>query len=239
MARDGRCGAASRSAAKRSQEETVRWRSVRQRGISRSRRHAGCTSPTPRRRSFVETYGFAGNQGMVNLEGVLLRPKGQAVEDADGLHAPHLDAAAACRCRPPRRSAARRPHPVRRQPLSQERHRADHGEGGCSTSAPGSATPRPSSATRTSSSSAGPAAARWRCSTRARPRTRPSSTTPAGDPVDLKGAGLIPADALIFQAAHISRARMLLESIDPSVIDEADPDDRDTSARHLRSRRIR
>ena len=49
--------------------------------------------------------------------------------------------------------------------------------------------------------------------------------TPAGDPVDL--SGLIPADALIFQAAHLSRARVLAEWIDPSVIDEADPDTRD------------
>jgi pimeloyl-ACP methyl ester carboxylesterase len=49
--------------------------------------------------------------------------------------------------------------------------------------------------------------------------------TPAGDAVDLRG--LIPADAMIFQAAHLSRARMLSEWIDPSVIDEADPDKRD------------
>lgn len=50
--------------------------------------------------------------------------------------------------------------------------------------------------------------------------------TPAGDPVDVKGAGLIPADALIFQAAHISRAQLLVENIDPSVRNESDPDDR-------------
>jgi len=49
--------------------------------------------------------------------------------------------------------------------------------------------------------------------------------TPAGDPVDL--SNLIPADALIFQAAHLSRARILSEWIDPSVLDEADPDRRD------------
>ncbi|HEX2334273.1 MAG TPA: alpha/beta hydrolase [Burkholderiales bacterium] len=55
---------------------------------------------------------------------------------------------------------------------------------------------------------------------------KPSITeTPAGDPVDLKG--LIPADAMIFQAAHLSRARMLSEWIDPSVVDESDPDRRD------------
>jgi pimeloyl-ACP methyl ester carboxylesterase len=49
--------------------------------------------------------------------------------------------------------------------------------------------------------------------------------TPAGDPVDL--SNLIPADALIFQAAHLSRARIFSEWIDPSVLDEADPDRRD------------
>lgn len=50
--------------------------------------------------------------------------------------------------------------------------------------------------------------------------------TPAGDPVDIAGARLIPADAVIFQAAHISRAVMLADSIDPSVADEDDPDTR-------------
>lgn len=51
--------------------------------------------------------------------------------------------------------------------------------------------------------------------------------TPAGDPVDIKGAKLIPADAMIFQAAHVSRALLLAEWIDPSVLDENDPDKRD------------
>lgn len=51
--------------------------------------------------------------------------------------------------------------------------------------------------------------------------------TPAGDPVDIPGAGLLPADAVIFQAAHVSRAVMLAEMIDPSVRDEDRPDDRD------------
>ena len=56
---------------------------------------------------------------------------------------------------------------------------------------------------------------------------KPSITqTPAGDPVDLKGAKLIAADALIFQAAHLSRAHTFSEWVDPSVIDEADPDTR-------------
>lgn len=56
----------------------------------------------------------------------------------------------------------------------------------------------------------------------------PSIThTPAGDPVDVAGAGLKPADGVIFIAAHLSRAETLTEWIDPSVLDEADPGTRD------------
>lgn len=56
----------------------------------------------------------------------------------------------------------------------------------------------------------------------------PSIThTPAGDPVNLKAAGLIPADAVVYQAAHLSRAHLLAEVLDPSVTDELNPDDRD------------
>ncbi|MBN9427315.1 MAG: alpha/beta fold hydrolase [Burkholderiales bacterium] len=50
--------------------------------------------------------------------------------------------------------------------------------------------------------------------------------TPAGDPADLTQAGLIAADAVICQAAHLSRAVMLCDMIDPSVRDESNPDDR-------------
>ncbi|RGP36407.1 alpha/beta hydrolase family protein [Pseudotabrizicola alkalilacus] len=57
---------------------------------------------------------------------------------------------------------------------------------------------------------------------------RPSIThTPAGDPVDIAGAGLIPADAVLSLAAHSSRALLLSEWLDPSVRNEHDPDDRD------------
>ena len=56
----------------------------------------------------------------------------------------------------------------------------------------------------------------------------PSIThTPAGDPLDLTRAGLLPVDAVIFQAAHLSRGHLLLDSIDPSVLDELRPDHRD------------
>jgi pimeloyl-ACP methyl ester carboxylesterase len=51
--------------------------------------------------------------------------------------------------------------------------------------------------------------------------------TPAGDEVNLVEAGLKPADGVIFIAAHLSRAETLTEWLDPSVIDELDPDRRD------------
>ena len=51
--------------------------------------------------------------------------------------------------------------------------------------------------------------------------------TPAGDPVDLTAVGLIPADAVMFIAAHKSRAVTLTEWLDASVLDELDPDARD------------
>jgi alpha-beta hydrolase superfamily lysophospholipase len=50
--------------------------------------------------------------------------------------------------------------------------------------------------------------------------------TPAGDPPNLAQAGLVPADGIIFQAANISRSLLLSQTIDPSVVDENDPDTR-------------
>jgi pimeloyl-ACP methyl ester carboxylesterase len=51
--------------------------------------------------------------------------------------------------------------------------------------------------------------------------------TPAGDIVDLTSAGLTTADGVIFIAAHLSRAETLTEWLDPSVLDEIDPDRRE------------
>lgn len=51
--------------------------------------------------------------------------------------------------------------------------------------------------------------------------------TPAGDEYDLTAARLIPADGICFIAAHLSRAETLTEWLDPSVRNELDPDDRD------------
>ena len=56
----------------------------------------------------------------------------------------------------------------------------------------------------------------------------PSIThTPADDPYDLTRAGLSQADGLVFIAAHLSRAETLTEWLDPSVTDEVDPDARE------------
>ena len=51
--------------------------------------------------------------------------------------------------------------------------------------------------------------------------------TPAGDPYDLTIADLSRADGVVFIAAHLSRAETLTEWLDPSVIDELDPDRRE------------
>jgi pimeloyl-ACP methyl ester carboxylesterase len=58
----------------------------------------------------------------------------------------------------------------------------------------------------------------------------PSIThTPAGDPLDLTRAGLLPADGVMLLAAHLSRNRTLTEWMDPSITDEARPFDRDSA----------
>ncbi len=57
---------------------------------------------------------------------------------------------------------------------------------------------------------------------------QPSIThTPAGDPLALAEARLIPADGVILMAAHISRHATLTEWLDASILDEQDPDRRD------------
>ncbi|WP_226858461.1 alpha/beta hydrolase family protein [Diaphorobacter aerolatus] len=48
--------------------------------------------------------------------------------------------------------------------------------------------------------------------------------TAAGDPCGIANTRLPAADAFIFQAAHTGRARMLAEWIDPSVLDENNPE---------------
>lgn len=51
--------------------------------------------------------------------------------------------------------------------------------------------------------------------------------TPAGDPVDLVAANLQPADGILLLAAHVSRSVTMTEWIDPSILDEDRPFERD------------
>lgn len=176
--------------------------------------------------SFTETYGFAGNQGAVNLEGVLIRPRGVS---SDTLQI-YMHPASTLQLLPvPREAAQRGAHvlcagsryarndtacileKVLLDLGAYIRHAKDEwgyrrivlvgwsGGGSLSLFYQSQA-------------------------------EKPTLThTPAGDELDLTKAGLVPADAVIFQAAHSSRAKLLLDIIDPSVTDEADPDTRDAS----------
>jgi pimeloyl-ACP methyl ester carboxylesterase len=51
--------------------------------------------------------------------------------------------------------------------------------------------------------------------------------TPAGDEVDIVGAGLQAADGVMLLAAHISRSVTMTEWLDPSILDESRPFERD------------
>lgn len=55
----------------------------------------------------------------------------------------------------------------------------------------------------------------------------PSVTSPPGGGPDLTAAALRPADALVLLNAHPSRARLSTEWLDPSIVDEQRPFDRD------------
>ena len=174
--------------------------------------------------AFVETYGFSGNQGAVNLEGLLMTPKGRPsstllvfmhpASTLQLLPVPQatVRAGAHVLC------AASR-YVKNDTPLILEKVLLDLGAyirhareqwGYQKIVIVGW--------------SGGGALALFYQSQAENPTI---THTPAGDPVDVKGAGLIPADALVFQAAHTSRAQLLLDMLDPSVRNELDPDDRE------------
>jgi pimeloyl-ACP methyl ester carboxylesterase len=173
---------------------------------------------------YKEVYGFAGSQGVVNLEGVRTMPRGQPSSTLIVMMHPTTS----LQVLPvPRALAAAGQHVLcagnryfrNDTPLIMEKVAIDMGvymrhareiwgyekvvllgwSGG------------------------GPLALFYQ-SQAERPTVR---QTPAGDPADLTQARLLPADGVIFQAANVSRARLLAQSIDPSVLDENDPDRRD------------
>lgn len=173
---------------------------------------------------FVETYGFSGNQGTVNLEGLLLRPKG--VTSTTLLI--YMHPASTLQLLPvPRASVERGAHVLcaasryarNDTALILEKVLLDLG-----AYVQHAKTVLGYRRVVLVGWSGGGSLALFYQAEAEDPRI---THTPAGDPVNIKEAGLAPADAIVFQAAHISRAQLLLDMIDPSVRNELDPDDRD------------
>ena len=174
--------------------------------------------------AFTETYGFAGSGGMVFLEGQLLLPKARAsttlvifMHPASTLNLMPLPAAMARAGHHVLCAASR--FAKNDTALIMEKVAADLGAyvkharaalgyrhvvlGGWS---------------------GGGALAMFYQSQAEQPTV---TQTPAGDAYDLASFDLQPADAVMFIAAHTGRARLMREWIDPSMLDEADPDRRD------------
>jgi dienelactone hydrolase len=174
--------------------------------------------------AFTDTYGFSGNQGAVNLEGIRFRPEGH---ESDTLMV-FMHPASTLQLLPvPRAMAATGAHVLcaasryakNDTALIMEKvfldlgayiRHAKHVWGYKYVALVGW-------------SGGGSLAVSYQAEAE-----DPTIThTPAGDPVNIKEAGLIAADAIIYQAAHLSRAHLLADTIDPSVRDELHPDDRD------------
>lgn len=177
-------------------------------------------------RAFVDTYGFAGSQGNVHVDAVLMRPKGRPSRTLMVFMHPSVSQ----HILPvPRELAARGMHVMCAQnryfkndaALLFEKAVLDLGH--CIRHAKEKLGYE--KVVLVGWSGGGPLITFYQSQAE-----RPTIThTPAGDPVDIAGAKLIPADAVIFQAASISRARILAEYIDPSVLDELNPDRRDVA----------
>ena len=188
-------------------------------GITRTPRIVSFTETA----AFTETYGFAGSQGKVFLEGQLLRPA-----TASGTVLIFMHPASTLNLMPLPVALAEAGHHVicaasryakNDTPLIMEKVVADLGAyvrharevlGYAKVAIVGW--------------SGGGSLALFYQSQAENPTI---TETPAGDVYDLTAAGLIPADAVTFIAAHTGRARILSEWSDPSVTDEMDPDARD------------
>ena len=173
---------------------------------------------------YTEVYGFAGSQGMVNLEGVRLTPKGKSSRTLIVMMHP----ATALQFLPvPRALAQSGLHVLcasnryyrNDTPLIMEKVALDlaahmrHARDVWGYE----------KVLLLGWSGGGPLSLFYQSQAE-----RPTVThTPSGEPVDLAAAKLPPADAVMFQAANISRAVLLSEAIDPSVLDENNPDLRD------------
>jgi pimeloyl-ACP methyl ester carboxylesterase len=174
------------------------------------------------RSSYTETYGFAGSQGVVNLDGVLIRPQTPSKTLLFFMHP-----TTALHILPVPRSLARLGFHVlcgqnrytrNDTSLIFEKVLVDYG-----------AFIRHAKehlgyekVVLFGWSGGGPLATFYQ----AEAENPTIMSTPAGDPIDLRGAGLVPGDAVVFQAGSISRARILAESIDPSLRDELNPEGR-------------
>ena len=173
----------------------------------------------------TETYGFVGSQGMVNLEGLLVRPAGEQPDTVYLMMHPSST--------------------LQLLPLPTAMAQA-----GCSVLCMGSRYAKNDTAliyekvaldlgacVRYAKEqlgfrkvvllawSGGGSLAMFYQSQAERPTI---TATPTGDPVDLTAAGLIPADGMVLEAAHRSRAHCLAAWIDPSVQDELRPELRDS-----------
>jgi len=172
--------------------------------------------------AFNETYGFSGNQGSVNVEGLLLRARGSTSRTL----MVYMHPASTLQLLPVPRAMARSGVDVlcaasryakNDSALIMEKVILDLG-----------AYVRHAKevlgyekVVLTGWSGGGSLAMFYQAEAEA-----PSIThTPAGDPINM--GRLLPADAVIYQAAHLSRASLLAESLDPSVQDELHPERRD------------